>query len=87
MLLLQVAGALLDYCMSDIDTSDANSVKQLVSLPLCATSDGGLQPLAGSGMQARYILTPEEHVLLSHQPALIVHWQVCQQCLNEMSAC
>ena len=72
----QVAGMLLEYCMSDIDINSPESVAELAGLPLVALADGTLCPLGTSAFEPNYVLTSQEHVLLSSQKGVIVHWQV-----------
>lgn len=72
----QVASLLLDYCTTDLDPTDPQAVDQLMNLRLCMLADGQLVSFTAGSRVHYYVLSAEEHTVLSGHPSSIVHWQV-----------
>eukprot|EP00803_Ostreobium_quekettii_P010692 evm.model.scf_230.1 EVM.evm.TU.scf_230.1 scf_230:55-29919(-) len=65
---------LLEYCLSDVDTRDPDSVARLAGLPLLPLADCRLQRMVvvGAGGAHAYVADEIEQVLLNCVPGLLV---------------
>lgn len=65
--------ALLTYCLSDIDDSDEDSVKQLVGLPLVPLADGSLGTIEYNepGSEKMFVASAADAELLRTLPQLL----------------
>ena len=68
------AAALLAYCLSDIDERDAESVRQLIGVPLVPLADGSLGVIGGNvaGSSKMFVVVREHTDLLRGQPRFLV---------------
>lgn len=68
------ATALLSYCLSDIDGSDAKSVQKLIGLPLVPLADGNLGVVGGNvaGCTKMFVVLGSDADLLKDQPRFLV---------------